>query len=366
MGRPIGASESVTGSATSFESLLSRVAHKPAPLARLAYLLLARGESERARELCARATALAPDNAEVGTIAAEIFSHNVPGFYFPMVRDSARNRAYEMALRRAIQPGCRVLEIGTGTGLLAMMAARAGAAEVVTCESNLAVAAVASEIVARNGFADRVRVIAKFSADLELGVDLAEPADLLVWDALGSNMIGAGALPTIEQALRRLIRPNAPSIPARGTVRIALAEDRESHRRQMHMIEGFDLSPFNRLAAPHYQISVGDKRLALRSKPGDLFCFDFQSGGPFPEARASVSLSAAGGRVNGIAQWVCFEMDAEGRYENLPSVGTSSAFAVVFYPLRRPIQMAPGEKVTVGGAHDRLSLRIWVEVPESS
>ena len=44
--------------------------------------------------------------------------------------------AYDAALRRAIRPGCRVLEIGTGSGLLAMMAARAGAAQVVTCERN--------------------------------------------------------------------------------------------------------------------------------------------------------------------------------------------------------------------------------------
>src|SRR5205807_7574512 len=154
----------------------------------------------------------------------------------------------------AIQPGCRVLDTGTGTGLLAMMAARAGAAEVVTCESNPAVAAVASEIIARNGFADRIRVIAKSSADLEVGVDLAEPADVLVWDILGSNMIGAGALPVIEQAIRRLMRPSAPVIPACGTVRTALAEDREAHRRQMHVVEGFDLSPFNRLAAPCYTI----------------------------------------------------------------------------------------------------------------
>jgi len=38
----------------------------------------------------------------------------------------------------------------------------------------------------------------------------------------------------------------------------------------MHVVEGFDLSAFNRLAAPSYRIRAGDERVALRSKPDDL------------------------------------------------------------------------------------------------
>ena len=354
---------SVTDSAASLDTLLSHVADKPVPLAQLACLLLAKGQSERARELCAKAVAMAPDDEEVRTLAAKVFSREVAGWYFPMVHDHVRNMAYEIAMRRAIRPGCRVLEIGTGTGLLAMMAARAGAAEVVTCESNPVVAAAASEIIARSDFADRVRIISKSSLDLVVGIDLVDRADVLVWDVLGSNMIGAGALPTMEQAVRRLIRPGAPAIPARGTIRVALCEDRQAHLRQMNIVEGFDLSPFNRLATPVFTVKVGDEQLALRSEPGDLFRFDFQSGGPFPQARASVSLPASGGLVNGILQWLRFEMDDEGLYENLPVSGAISAFAVVFYPLRRPMEILPGTKLTVCGAHDRQSLRVWAETP---
>jgi len=39
-------------------------------------------------------------------------------------------------------------------------------------------------------------------------------------------------------------------------------------------------------------------------------------------------------------------------------------FRVMFYPLQRPIEMAPGDTLKVCGAHGRLSLRIWTEVPE--
>jgi hypothetical protein len=74
----------------------------------------------------------------------------------------------------------------------------------------------------------------------------------------------------------------------------------------------FIRSGFNRLASPRYRIRVGDARLHLRSEFGDLFTFDFQSGGPFPESRAQVALTTKGGRINGIAQWIFLQMDPAG------------------------------------------------------
>jgi protein arginine N-methyltransferase 7 len=130
------------------------------------------------------------------------------------------------------------------------------------------------------------------------------------------------------------MRPGAPSIPARGVVRVALAEDRDEQTdADCRGFRPFTVQP---VAPPSYQISVGSELLILRSAPGDLFRFDFETGGPFPEARVAVSLSPTGGSVNGIVQWVGFEMDEEGRYENLPHVGAVSAFAALFYPLRHP------------------------------
>jgi protein arginine N-methyltransferase 7 len=343
------------------EALVGRVGDDPLVIARLASLLLAMGREEKARELSDHAVGLAPENGEVRAIAASIATNNVAGWYFPMVRDHARHAAIEAAMKRVIKPGARVLEIGTGTGLFAMMAARAGAAEVVTCDSNPVVAAAASEIISRNGYSDRVRVIAKSSADLQVGVDLAEPADVLIWDTLGSSMIGAGALPLLETAYRRLLRPGAPAIPARGSIVVALAEYERAARWRMETVEGFDLSPFNRLAATSHVLNVDDERLALRSEPAELFSFDFQSGGPFPEGRASVELSSTGGSVNGIAQWLRFELDGEGTYENYPGRLATSVFNVVFYPRKDKVNMAPGAVMKVSGSHDRLWLRIWAD-----
>src|SRR5262245_58162119 len=213
------------------KALLPQVEGKPLAMAHLARLLHDDGDAEGALDLCFRARAAAPDDGELATLVAAILSASVPSWHYTIVRDERRNRAYEAALARAIRPGSRVLEIGAGTGLLAMMAARAGARAVVTCEVNPVVARMAREVVAANGYADRVQIVAKHSTALELSTDLAGPADILVAEIFSNDVVGEGAIPAIEDAWHRLLAPGARVIPMRVRVIVALAEDRRRDRR---------------------------------------------------------------------------------------------------------------------------------------
>lgn len=52
-----------------------------------------------------------------------------------------------------------VLDIGAGTGLLAMMAVRAGARHVVACEQFKGLAAMAKLVVSDSGMDDRISII---------------------------------------------------------------------------------------------------------------------------------------------------------------------------------------------------------------
>jgi len=343
------------------EELLRQVEGKPEAMAVLARLVRA-DDAALAVSLCSRALELAPDHGEVRAIAAEVMSVGVPDWHFEIVRDIPRNDAYEAALRRAIFPGCKVLEIGTGSGLLAMMAARAGAAEVITCEGEYAIAQAARDIIARNGYADRVRVIGKHSTALDVDKDLGGPADILVSEIVSNDLLGEGTLPTLEHARGRLLKPNAKVIPARGRVRVALGEDEEWERARMGHAAGFDLTPFNRLAAPHRPIEVGAARLRIRSEAADLFSFDFTSGGPYLEQKAETTLLTQSRRINGIIQWIALDLDGEGVYENRPEPGTSSSWMAVFHPFDREIETGPGRQVTVQGRHDRGGLRIWAKM----
>jgi SAM-dependent methyltransferase len=342
-------------------ALLRQVDGNPTAMVSLARLICDR-HRDLAVDLCTRALDAGSKDSEVRTVAAEVLSRGMPHWHVNIVRDKARNNAYESALQRAIVPGCKVLEIGTGTGLLAMMAARAGAGEVITCEGDPAIAMAAQRIVALNGYADRVRVISKHSSELSVDDDLHGPADLLVSEILADDLLGEGTLPTLEHAYRHLLKPGALILPARGRVRVALADDDDWEHARMGSAAGFDLSPFNVLRPPSREIFTGASRLTLRSEPENIFTFDFASGGPWPPSRGEATLVASGRNVNGIAQWIALDMDGQHIHENRPEPGSDSSWWAVFYPFDAPIAMTPGQQVRVHARHDRGSLRVWADI----
>jgi protein arginine N-methyltransferase 7 len=343
----------------SLDVFIARASENPLALARLAGVLLNMGNRARANEVALKALQAAPPNAEIQSMVSDVLSQGVPPWHFSIVRDEARNAAYAAALKRAVTAQTKVLEIGAGSGIFAMMAARAGAKHVVTCESAPAIAEVAREIVALNGFADRVRVVAKKSYDLDPDADMGGLADVLVSGIISNRMVGQDLFSVTEHAVRALLKPGAKIIPARGIIRVALADDAKFHRARMDTIGGFDLSPFNRLAKVSYRVPRGDARLTLLSAPVDLFDFDFQSGGPFPAATVAKTLTSNGGRANGLAQWIALQMDEREWYENNPVPGTSSSWAVMFWPFQAPRDCPRGTVVELSGSHDGDQLRIW-------
>ena len=92
--------------------------------------------------------------------------------YLDMLNDAPRNAAFAAAIA-AVAPGRRVLDIGTGTGLLALLAAAAGASEVTACEVFPPMAAAARATAAANAVrgGGRVRVVTKRSSELVVGSD---------------------------------------------------------------------------------------------------------------------------------------------------------------------------------------------------
>jgi predicted O-methyltransferase YrrM len=337
-------------------------AGNPLALARLADRI-AGNDPARARALCAEALRLAPHEPEVATIAAELMSESVPAWHAAIVADRARNEAYDAALRDAVTPGARVLEVGTGSGLLAMMAARAGAAEVVTCEENPVVAERAREIIARNGYADRVRVIGKHSSEVRIGEDISGPADIFVSEIISGSLLNEAVLPVMEDVVPRLVRPGGIVIPYRASIRIALAWYAGAPNMRIGDVEGFDLSAFNGLLAPHYPLQIEDPLLTLASPAADLFAFGFSSGGPYPDGRNRIVVRA-GSRANGVVQWIRIRTDEASHYENRPGSGEASSWSAEFHPFTDGGVVETGEEIAVAGSHGKTALRLWTAMAQ--
>ena len=125
-----------------------------------------------------------------------------------MLHDSRRTNDYLAAIAAAVRPGDVVLDIGTGSGILAVAAARAGARRVYAVEAS-DIAAAAERVFAANGVDDRVTLVTGWSREIEL----PEPADLLVSEVIGSEPLEEEILETTLDARDRLLKPHARLIP---------------------------------------------------------------------------------------------------------------------------------------------------------
>lgn len=343
------------------EHLLPRVRGDARGMMRLVDMIRASGDDAGAVALCHEAMALAPSDPEVQSLGRAFLAFGVPHWHAHLIQDAPRTLAYEAALKRAIKPGMRVLEIGTGTGVLAMMAARAGAGHVYTCELNPSVARAATDVVAANGFADRVTVIGKHSGQIDAEADLGGRADLLVSEIVSNDVLSEDVLPSHEDAIPRLLVPGAPVIPLAASAMVALAEHDRIERRALGQAFGFDFSAFNHLERPNFRVPVEDPRLQVRSDGAVLFGFDLSSGRYTGADRTSIELVAHGGRVNGIVQWLSLKMDSEATHDVAPGSLDYSSWAMMFHGFAKPIDTVPGQRITVHGTHNRSRLTIWAD-----
>jgi len=72
--------------------------------------------------------------------------------------DEPRTRAFERAIAHSVKPGDRVLDVGTGSGILAMFSARAGASHVTAIDIAADIAKFARNNVENNGYGNVIDV----------------------------------------------------------------------------------------------------------------------------------------------------------------------------------------------------------------
>ncbi|CAH1124850.1 unnamed protein product [Ceutorhynchus assimilis] len=149
-----------------------------------------------------------------------------------MLHDTERNRLYEKALKVAIDKihslgkKALVLDIGTGTGLLSMMAVRQGADKVTACEAFKPMGQCALKIIELNGFKDCIRVVSKRSTELTVGPngDLSEKCNILVTEVFDTELIGEGALATFDHAHKYLLEKECVVVPDNATIYAQVVE----------------------------------------------------------------------------------------------------------------------------------------------
>jgi predicted RNA methylase len=125
----------------------------------------------------------------------------IHSWHYEMLANQERSSFYD----HLIKDHCRdkvVLEIGTGSGLLAVLEIKHGAKKVICCEENPLLALAARNLFRRLGVEEKIQLIAKKSNDI--ATEEIPAADVILHELFGSDPFGEDCIPTLADARRFL------------------------------------------------------------------------------------------------------------------------------------------------------------------
>ena len=290
-----------------------------------------------------------------------------------MLHDDRRTGDYLAALAAGVRPGDVVLDIGTGSGVLAVAAARAGARRVYAVEAT-DIALVAAQVFEANGVQDRVTLVSGWSRQIEL----PERADLLVAEVIGNEPFEEEILETSLDARRRLLKPDARLIPHALTllarpVRLPDAELRQraygnAAVQRWRELYDIDFRPLLDAAnpGPVHTVTEGEvvASWSQMGPPVELASVDLAT---FEELSVSAGTDLVvdrPGPVNAIAVTFCAGLHQSISHTVDPWRWPASSWATSVWVLPDPVDVGPGSALRVHyhrrdpGMHDGLTCEV--------
>lgn len=264
--------------------------------------------------------------------------------YGKMIADSGRMEAYVRALQQAVKPDSVVLDIGTGTGIFALLACQFGARKVYAIEPS-AVVSLAKEMARDNGCRDRI----EFFQDLSTGVTLPERADVIISDLRGVLPLFGQHIPAIIDARSRFLEPGGVLIPLRDRLWATIVEAPELYRQHISPWEdkpyGLNLQAARRFVANTWRKAIFSAEQCL-VEPQCCLTLDYAKiNNPNLSAELTWAI-ARPGVACGLALWFDATL-AEGiEFSNTPGQ-PELIYGQAFLPWLTPISLAEGDRVSV-------------------
>jgi protein arginine N-methyltransferase 1 len=265
------------------------------------------------------------------------------GHHRHLLDDRVRTRAFLRAIARVVRPGDAVADLGTGTGILAIAARRAGARAVWAIEHDPIVRVAAA--LARDNGVDGITFLEQPSS----AAVLPEPIDVLVSECMGPFAIGGTMIRAVTDLRARCLAPGGRVIPRTLAMSVAPVDVPSvfahvgAFRRARY---GLRWQLAQRLATHNVYNTLVPPRALLA--PGTrVHEIDLERDAWRGELRASVELAAArAGTVHGFAGW--FDADLGGGVTLSTAPGKpETIWRQVFFPLPRPVTVARGARITL-------------------
>ena len=280
--------------------------------------------------------------------------------YGHMARDGVRMDAYARAIERVVRPGAVVVDLGAGTGILSLIAARAGAARVHAIEPNPAIGLLPA-MAAENGLADRITIHAVSSFD----VVLDERVDVIIGDLRGSLPLFDDNLAAVRDACARWLKPKGVLLPVRDRLFVAVVEADGMARELARASEGFERYG---LAADALRTSLHNDVYTDRAAPiqaTDVITtskvwgvVEYRSPNESIVEGTVELIATRAGLAHGLALWFEATILDELGFCNAP--GHAMRYARLFLPFIECVSLVPGDRARVTvRAHERGELWAW-------
>jgi Ribosomal protein L11 methyltransferase (PrmA) len=295
--------------------------------------------------------------ADRGIAPRQLSGFSAAADHISMLDDRTRTGAFLRAIHALVKPGDVVIDLGSGTGVLAVAAARAGAARVYAIEAG-AMAECAATLFAHSGAGDRITLVRRWSTT----VTVDERADVLITETLGHDPWGEGILSLVSDARRRLLAPAARIIPSHIrwlALPVSIPAERQEALRFSHAAAnrwsewyGIDFRPLVATGHAHTSAAFVGQTVVTDwprlSSPIVMAEIDLAAGDSVAGSCQGSAAATANGTIDGMV--LCWEatLSPGNTLSTVPGVANlDSSWRVQLLLLPEPVAVTRGDVVAV-------------------
>lgn len=186
------------------------------------------------------------------------------GIHEEMLKDEVRTRTYMRSIvnNPHLFKDKVVMDVGCGTGILSMFAAKAGAKAVYGIEC-AGIATSAEKIVKANGLDHIVTIVHGKVEEIKLPVD---KVDIIISEWMGYFLLYESMLDTVLWARDKWLKPDGLLFPDKATLYVTAIEDAEYREDKINFwdnVYGFDMSCIKELALVEPLVDVCEPKQVM-------------------------------------------------------------------------------------------------------
>ena len=278
--------------------------------------------------------------------------------------DRIRTSLFRRAIGAVIEPGDVVLDLACGTGVLGLLAMKAGAARLYQVDVTPMIQ-VARDLARANGCGPTAIGIRAASARARL----PELVDVVIADQISHFGIGGGMPEIYNDARRRLLKRGGRTIPRR----VELFAAPVNFPAMWQVVSFWDKKPAGLNMDPAHVTAFNtgypteDIPRRMLGRPARMFTFDLTELTPehlHGEAEVEVTVP---GVMHGLSGWFVAELAPGINMTNSPFAKRRINRRAAFLPIERPLALRIGDrlKITMGIVPAQTMLS-WVVIVSNS